>query len=196
VRAAPAIVFGLLAAAAHLGARAFFASYDVVGSGDANAAYAGAALAVSTMLWIAICVALLQFAAICRARARAIPLLLILFALAACACAVGTVTFFVVPLVFGAVALYALPASAGRSAPDALAESCRVAIGAPGPTALALLVLATGFAVALVAGGLLGSVQPLVGDLFAGLASQFAMGLAAPGIVATYLKLQPRPEVS
>jgi len=192
-----ALVCGLVAGLLMLGVRATLSTYQLVGSGDANAGYAALAVLIAGMLVAAIAATLLQFAMLSGRPARTVPVAIAVLALGVCAALLGPVTFFIATAIFAGACLYAIHAAAdGRSVPDAIAESCRLALAAPGPTAAAAATIGAGIALGGVVAALLANVAPVAGDLAAGLLGQLAAGYAAPRVAATYLKLQVGPEVS
>ena len=192
-----ALICGVVAGLLQFGVRKTLDTFVLVGSGDANAGYAAIAVLVAGLLLATIVAGIVQFAVLSGAPGRAAPTGVALSVLGACAALLGPVTFFVSVAIFAGACVYALLAAAdGRSLSGAIAESCRVAIAAPGPTASACAVLAAGTVAGGLLGGLVASVVPLAGDLLAGIVGQVGVGYVAPRVAATYLKLQARPEGS
>jgi hypothetical protein len=192
-----ALVCGVVAGLLMAGVRATLATYQLVGSGDANAGYAAVAVLIAGMLVAAVVATLLQLAVLSGRPGRTGPVALAVLAVGVCAAVLGPATFFISMAIFAGACLYAIHAAAGgRSVPDAIAESCRLALAAPGPTAAAVATIAAGIALGAVAATLLASVAPFAGDLAAGLLGQLAVGYAAPRVTATFLKLHDGPEVS
>lgn len=192
MKVGPALACGVAAGLLQYGVRVVLQTYQLVGTGDANAGYAAFAVLVAGLLTVTIAAGVVQLAVLSGHPGKAVATGIALVVLGACAALLGPVTFFISVAIFAAACLYAIAAAAGgRRLADAIAESCRVALAAPGPTAAALVTLAVGVALGAIVGGLLAGVVPLVGDLAAGLLGQFAVAFAAPRVAATYLKLQP-----
>jgi len=192
-----ALTFGVAAGLLMFGVRQLLATYQLSGSGDANVGYAAVGVLIAGMLVAAIAAALGQLAVLSGHPGRTVPTGIAMLALGACASVLGPVTFFVSMAIFAGACLYAVRAAAdGRSTADAIAESCRLALAAPGPTASAVAIIAAGIVAGAIVAQLLSGVLPLAGDLAAGTLGQLAVGYAAPRMDATYLKLQPGPEVS
>jgi hypothetical protein len=192
-----ALVCGVVAGLLMAGVRATLATYQLVGSGDANAGYAAVAVLIAGMLIAIVAVALVQLAVLSGRPGRTIPAGIAVLALGACAAVLGPVTFFISMVIVAGACLYAIRAAAdGLRVPDAIAESCRLALAAPGPTASAVAIVAAGIALGAVVATLLASVASLAGDLAAGILGQLAVGYAAPRVTATFLKLHDGPEVS
>jgi len=192
-----ALVCGVAAGLLMAGVRATLATYQLVGSGDANAGYAALAVSIAGMLIAIVAIALVQFAVLSGRPGRTVPTGIAVLALGACAAVIGPVTFFISTIVVAGACLYAIRAAAdGLRVPDAIAESCRIALAAPGPTASAVAIVAAGVALGAVVATLLAGAASLAGDLAAGVLGQLAVGYAAPRAAATYLKLHGGPEVS
>ena len=192
-----ALAAGLVAGLLMFGVRETLATYQLVGSGDANAGYAAVAVLIAGMLIATIAAALGQLAVLSGRPGRTVPTGIAVLALGICSALLGPVTFFISLAMFAGACLYAIRAAAdGRGMADAIAESCRVALAAPGPTAAAVGTIAGGIVAGAVVAQVLSSVLPLAGDLVAGILGQLAVGYAAPRMDATYLKLQPGPGVS
>jgi hypothetical protein len=192
VRVGLAIACGFAAGLLQFGARVLLQTYALVGTGDANAGYAALAVLIAALLTVTLALGIVQLAVLTGRPGKVVPTGVALVVLGACAALLGPVTFFISVAIFAAACLYAVAAAAdGRRIADAIAESCRIALSAPGPTVAALATLAAGAILGAIAGGLLASVAPLAGDLAAGLLGQFAVAYAGPRILATYLKLQP-----
>lgn len=189
-----ALICGVLAGLAMYGVRRILENYQLTGSGDANVGYASLAVLIAGMLTVAIAAALVQFALLSGRPGRTVPTGIAVLALGICAALLGPITFFIAMAIFAGACLYAVRAAAdGRSMADAIAESCRVALAAPGPTAAAVGTIAAGIALGAIVAAVLAGPVPLAGDLVAGILGQSAVGYAAPQIAATYLKLQPGP---
>ena len=192
-----ALTLGVAAGLLMFAVRQLLATYQLVGSGDANAGYAALAVLIAGMLVAAIAATLGQFAILSGHPGRTVPTGIAVLALGVCAALLGPVTFFISMAIFAGACLYAMRAAAdGRSMADAIAESCRLALAAPGPTAAAVGTIAVGIVTGAIVAQLLSGVLPLAGDLAAGVLGQLAVGYAAPRMAATYLKLQPGPEGS
>lgn len=189
-----ALTLGVAAGLLMFGVRQLLATYQLTGSGDANVGYAAVAVLIAGMLIAAIAAALGQLAVLSGHPGRTVPTGIAVLALGACAAVLGPVTFFISMAIFAGACLYAMRAAAdSRSVADAIAESCRLALAAPGPTASAVAIIAAGIVVGAIVAQLLSGLLPLAGDLAAGILGQLAVGYAAPRMAATYLKLQPGP---
>lgn len=187
------IAFGAVSGLLQFGVREALETFAIVGTGDANAGYVASAALTAGLLIATIFATIVQLAFFTGRPERTIPTALALLALGACAAIVGPATFDMTVALFAGLCLYAIPAAAdGRRMADAVAESCRVAIAAPGTTLGIVALLAACIIVGRVIAGVLGFV-PLIGDLAAGLLVQMAVATQAPRIVATYLKLHPGP---
>ena len=192
-----ALTFGIFAGLLMFGVRQTLATYQLVGSGDANAGYAAVDVLIAGMLVATIAAALGQLALLSGHPGRTVPTAIAALALGICAALLGPVTFFISMAIFAGACLSAIRAAAdGRRMADAMAESCRVALAAPGPTAAAIGIIAAGIVAGAIVATLLSGVLPLAGDLVAGILGQLAVGYVAPRIDATYLKLQPGPRGS
>ncbi len=197
MRLAPAIGFSLLAAFVQFALRALFDHYTFTGSGDANAAYATAALVTLVLLFGTIAVAIAHLAFLDGARAQTLPAYIGLGVLGLFASAMGPITFYITVVIFAAVTLY-VPnlIAAGRGLADGIAESCGLALAGPAPAFAALAIMTGGFALAGILGGIFAGFSPLAADLIAGAVTQFTVALVAPRLAIAILKPPTPSKVS
>ncbi|MDQ2991409.1 MAG: hypothetical protein M3R30_01135 [Candidatus Eremiobacteraeota bacterium] len=191
------LAFGLVAGLLEFGVRQLLATYQLVGTGDANAGYAASGVLTAGFLGVNVGVAIVQLAIFTGRPRRTVTTGAALLVMGVCMAVLGSVTFEVSLIAFTCFGLYALTAAAdGRPTADAIAESCRIAVAAPGDAVLAFIVLAGAWMPASLILWLLAPGLPLLADVLVGVLVQLAVAYVAPRVAATYLKLQPGAEGS